>query len=631
MDALRPQDPARIGAHVLLARLGAGGMGQVYLGRSPGGRLVAIKVIREEITDHPEALSRFRREAETVRAVRSAYTANLIDASLSAPPYWLATEYVTGPTLSHAVGERGPFPAATCRGVFAALAEGLASVHVYGVTHRDLKPQNIILSAQGPQLIDFGIARGTADTALTETGLAPGTPGFAAPEVLMTNQVGPAADVFALGATMAYAATGRAPFGGGQPAGIGYRVVHEPIDVAGVEPGLAALIEWCVAKDPAARPTLAALIERCEVRSALVDDAFYGPLAGLGEAAPVRPVEPGPRSESAQPQAAHPQTVHPQTVHPQTGHPQTVRPVGVAEGPPPGPHELPTATAAGQQPPYAPGHPATQVSTGGPAASTAPGRAPRRGTAWMVAAALVVAVGAGAFAVAQLMPGGKPGHGTSDTGAGKGTDKGTGKPSGQASADGRATDEESGKPPAYITDNRISLDRWALSEGPDGTIHGMGACSTFGGESNIPGEFQNSVRNASSETLPYVSDKVKIEFRIKYADLSSKRPEGAPYYISVGVKPPHEIDFRTGKPNLPYPDKTVGYTSRPVDAYTHWRTGDFVTLTYPDDFENHDMNGNVYDSIPVGNDPGDWTVVFYHVKSTPTDYASISCSGFRVK
>nr|BBJ52056.1 hypothetical protein SAVMC3_46850 [Streptomyces avermitilis] len=186
-------------------------MGQVYLGRSPGGRLVAIKVIRDEITDHPEALARFRREVETAGAVRSAYTANLIDASLDAAPYWLATEYVSGPTLGGAVTERGPFPPDSARRLFAALAEALASVHGYGVTHRDLKPQNVILSGQGPLLIDFGIARNTTDTALTQTGLAPGTPGFTAPEVLTHNQVTSAADVFALGATIANAATGRPP------------------------------------------------------------------------------------------------------------------------------------------------------------------------------------------------------------------------------------------------------------------------------------------------------------------------------------------------------------------------------------------------------------------------------------
>ncbi|MFF1343263.1 serine/threonine-protein kinase [Streptomyces sp. NPDC058290] len=287
MESLRDVDPARIGAHALLARLGAGGMGQVYLGRSPGGRLVAVKVIRDEITGHPEALARFRREAETVRAVRSAYTANLIDASLAAPPFWLATEYVAGPTLGHAVAERGGLPADTCRRLFAALAEGLASVHAYGVTHRDLKPQNVILGAQGPQLIDFGIARGVGETALTQDGQAPGTPGYTAPEVLLGNEAGAAADVFALGATLAYAATGRAPFGTGAATSVSYRAVHEPIDVAGVEPGLAALIEACVAKDPAARPALAEVIGRCGVRDALIDDPVYLGLGALGEAVPV--------------------------------------------------------------------------------------------------------------------------------------------------------------------------------------------------------------------------------------------------------------------------------------------------------------------------------------------------------
>ncbi|MFI8266135.1 serine/threonine-protein kinase [Streptomyces sp. NPDC085665] len=287
MEALRDVDPARIGAHALLARLGAGGMGQVYLGRSPGGRLVAVKVIRDEITGHPEALARFRREAETVRAVRSAYTANLIDASLAAPPFWLATEYVAGPTLGHAVAERGGLPAPTCRRLFAALAEGLASVHAYGVTHRDLKPQNVILGAQGPQLIDFGIARGVGETVLTQDGQAPGTPGYTAPEVLLGAEAGAAADVFALGATLAYAATGRPPFGTGVAATVGYRAVHEPIDVAGVEPGLAALIEACVAKDPAARPGPAEVIARCGVRDALVDDPVYPGLGALGEAVPV--------------------------------------------------------------------------------------------------------------------------------------------------------------------------------------------------------------------------------------------------------------------------------------------------------------------------------------------------------
>ncbi|MEV8405157.1 serine/threonine-protein kinase [Streptomyces niveus] len=292
MDALRAQDPARIGGYVLLARIGAGGMGVVYLGRSPGGRLVAVKVVREEITGHPEALARFRREAATVRAVRSAYTANLIDAGLDAAPYWIATEYVAGPTLARAVRERGLFPVVTCRRLVAAMAEGLASVHAYGVTHRDLKPQNVLLGSQGPQLIDFGIARGVEQTALTQDGQAPGTPGFTAPEVLTRNEVGAAADVFALGATVAYAATGRAPFGGGDAAAVSYRAVHEEIDTDGVEPGLAALIRACVEKDPARRPGPAELIRWCAVDTALVDDPAYQPLVAMADVVPDTPQRP---------------------------------------------------------------------------------------------------------------------------------------------------------------------------------------------------------------------------------------------------------------------------------------------------------------------------------------------------
>ncbi|MGW2090510.1 serine/threonine-protein kinase, partial [Streptomyces sp. NPDC001880] len=286
MDALRPQDPVRMGAYHLLARLGAGGMGQVYLGRSPGGRLVAVKVIREEISDHPEALARFRRETATVEAVRSAYTAQLIEASLDAPPYWLATEYVSGPTLRGAVGASGPFPPDSALRLLAALAEGLAAVHAHGVTHRDLKPHNVILSPQGPQLIDFGIARGLEQTILTRDGMVSGTPGYTAPEVLLRNEVGPAADVFALGATLAWTATGRPPFGTGEPAAVSYRTVHEDIDLAGVRPELAALVRQCVAKDPADRPEPAAVIARCAVDSPLASDTHYRML--------VRTVEPVP-------------------------------------------------------------------------------------------------------------------------------------------------------------------------------------------------------------------------------------------------------------------------------------------------------------------------------------------------
>ncbi|MFI5556758.1 serine/threonine-protein kinase [Streptomyces sp. NPDC051738] len=564
MDALKDRDPAHIGAYTLLARLGAGGMGQVYLARSPGGRLVAIKVIREEITDHPEALARFRREVETVRAVRSAYTANLIDASLDAAPYWLATEYVAGPTLSKAVGERGALPAEACRGVLAALAEGLAAVHAHGVTHRDLKPQNVILAAQGPQLIDFGIARGVGQTALTEAGYAPGTPGFTAPEVLLRNEVGPAADVFALGATLAYAATGRPPFGMGESAGVSYRAVHELIDLAGVEPELAALVEACVAKDPAARPALGEVIARCGVRSALVEDPFYAGLAQLAEAAPQTPP---------------------------SGQAGVALPVPPAH-PPLGAHELPTAGA-----PNGYGYTPTQVS--GPTQVVRR----RRIAPWTVAVAMGVAVGVG-VALVLMAP---------DDDKGGGSAAGGGKsPSPSSSAASKGA-------PAYAGD-KIDRTLW----------------SSETGECQLPPEeragngFMGSVSDAdnpdaATETLT-LDGKVRLGFRDKYATEGT-----APYYVTVSVKPPHDIDPSTGRPieGLLSDNANVGYLSKPIDLYSGSAPGDWKYVTYPDDFKSW-ATGKPSPAIPLTNDPGDWTVQFHHIR-TPDDYSSIFCRGFTVK
>lgn len=577
MDALKAQDPARIGAHTLLARLGAGGMGQVYLGRSPGGRLVAIKVIRDEITDHPEALARFRREVETVRAVRSAYTANLIDASLEVAPYWLATEYVSGPTLSGAVREQGPLPAESARRLFAALAEALASVHRYGVTHRDLKPQNVILSPQGPVLIDFGIARGAADTALTQTGLAPGTPGYTAPEVMISNQVGAAADVFALGATLAYAATGRPPFGSGPTHAVSYRVVHEDIDIDGAELELAELIQECVAKDPAQRPALDAVIARCAVSSALAEDPFYGRLAADTTAVPQ-----DPRSAMA---------------------------AGLI---PPG-HGAPTPPAYEPTvgPGYVPTAPPGYVPTLAPSTTVVPQQRRSRRTPWVVALAVVVV--AGAASVVAL----KPWEG----------DRSQTRDEGSPSSTSPTASPASQKAPEYILNDRISRDYWTLSTDPGDAAHGIGACRQIGAVSP-PEELQYGVGDADDSQSPTVAKRAKISFRFKYAELKNKRPE--PYYVSVGVKPPHEIDADTGKPyEVLMESKNIGYTSKPVDIYKYWKDGGYVELTYPDDFQSHFPKDKVYPAIPVANDPGDWTAVLYHVKGSPTDYESIGCTGFR--
>jgi len=263
VDPLLPTDPRRTGRYELEGRLGVGGMGTVYLGRSPGGRLAAVKVLDPLLLTHAETLARFRREVATLRLVRSAYTAALIDAELDEPPYWMATEFIPGATLADAVESEGPMTTAECLRLMASLAEGLSEIHGHGICHRDLKPQNVILSPTGPQLIDFGLARDPADTGLTQSGIIVGTPGYIAPELLTDDNLTPAADVFALGATVAHAATGRRPYGAGSAQAICLRLLREEIDLDGVDGRLAGLIRACVASDPARRPTPEEIVSRC--------------------------------------------------------------------------------------------------------------------------------------------------------------------------------------------------------------------------------------------------------------------------------------------------------------------------------------------------------------------------------
>ncbi|MFC4910336.1 serine/threonine-protein kinase [Actinomadura gamaensis] len=274
MEPLRPGDPAEIGGYPVLARLGEGGMGQVYLGVSGGGRHVALKMVRDGLDD-PQSLARFRREVATAERVRSRYAAAMVAAGLTAPPYWLATEYVPGLTLRQAVERRGPLPPHLCLALLAALARGLAEIHGQGVQHRDLKPGNVILAPDGPKLIDFGIARGSDQTQITRTGAWAGTPGYVAPEVIREQAQTTAADVFSLGGTIAYAATGRPPFGGGPVEALLHRTLTGDIDVAGVEPRLASLIRMCAEKDPARRVPLGRLVELTADAAPLAADPAY--------------------------------------------------------------------------------------------------------------------------------------------------------------------------------------------------------------------------------------------------------------------------------------------------------------------------------------------------------------------
>jgi serine/threonine protein kinase len=259
MKALAADDPQVIGEYRLRARLGAGGMGRVYLGLSPGGRAVAIKVVNPDLASDPEFLHRFTQEVAAARAVSGIYTAPVVASGLDERPPWLATAFVPGPSLDQVVAAHGPLPEAALWPLVAGLVEALQAIHACGVVHRDLKPANVLLATDGPRVIDFGISRATDRTALTAAGMVFGTPGYMSPEQAEGVPAGPASDVFALGAVIAYAATGVGPFGAGTVAAVLYRVVHgEPV-LDGVPARLRAVISACLAKDPAARPGLRAL------------------------------------------------------------------------------------------------------------------------------------------------------------------------------------------------------------------------------------------------------------------------------------------------------------------------------------------------------------------------------------
>lgn len=258
---LRAGDPVAVGPYKLLGRLGAGGMGQVYLAKSPGGRLVAIKLIRPELAEERGFRTRFAGEISAARNVSGFYTAAVVDADAEAELPWMATVYVPGPSLTDAVEDHGPLPVTTVLALAAGLAEALEAIHRAGLVHRDMKPSNVLLASDGPRVIDFGISRALERSMMTTTGMVLGSPGFMSPEQAMGEQVGQPTDVFSLGAILAYASTGAGPFGTGPTPALLYRVVREEPDLTQVPGQLRPLVQQCLAKDPAARPTPAALLE----------------------------------------------------------------------------------------------------------------------------------------------------------------------------------------------------------------------------------------------------------------------------------------------------------------------------------------------------------------------------------
>ncbi|MEO3749489.1 ABC transporter substrate-binding protein [Streptomyces sp. B6B3] len=357
-------DPSSIGRYRILARLGAGGMGRVYLARSPGGRAVAVKVVRPELADDPGFRERFAREVAAARRVNGFFTAGVVDADTEGNPAWLATAYVPGLSLAEALARHGAWPERSVSALGAALGEALEAIHAAGVVHRDLKPSNVLIAADGPRVIDFGISvAAEAASSLTQTGMVVGTPGFMAPEQVRGDPVGPATDVFSLGAVLVYAASGEGPFGTGSAHVVNFRAVYEAPRLDGLPPGLRALVEPCLDKNADGRPSVPELLARLAgaageapaTAPALVESAWLPD--SLARTVLLRRQQPLPAAPEEAPDGAR------------DGQTTAGAAPAASTAPEPGPGPAPG-------PAQAPTHPPTPVPTQAPTQAPAPGDAP---------------------------------------------------------------------------------------------------------------------------------------------------------------------------------------------------------------------------------------------------------------
>ncbi|GGO44359.1 hypothetical protein GCM10012287_09760 [Streptomyces daqingensis] len=322
MEPLEAGDPRVVGPFRLTHRLGSGGMGRVFLGESPAGRRVAVKLVREDLASSPGFRARFRREAKLAMRAGGFWAAQVVDADPDARVPWIASQYVDGVSLSERVARQGPLGEWEVRRLGGGLAEALASFHKSGLVHRDLKPSNVLLLDDGPRVIDFGISKAleTLETAeatdLTRVGTVLGTPGFMAPEQALGQAAGPAADVFSLGALLVYAATGAGPFGDGPSHALLFRVVYEEPDLSRLPHSLRELAEECLRKAPEDRPSADGLVTRLASQQPPPDDAFpHGALpdveptgAGRGEPNADGEAETGPQELIAHGAAFEPES-----------------------------------------------------------------------------------------------------------------------------------------------------------------------------------------------------------------------------------------------------------------------------------------------------------------------------------
>ncbi|MFI0716823.1 serine/threonine protein kinase [Streptomyces inhibens] len=357
---LEGDDPRAIAGYRLTAKLGSGGMGKVYLSYTPGGRPVAIKVIRPEFSEDAEFRRRFKQEVQSAQRVQGLFTAPVIDSDAEGPSPWLATAYVPGPSLAAAVAAHGRLPVPTVLLMVAGIAEALQVIHGAGIVHRDLKPSNVLLAADGPRVIDFGIARAADATSLTSSGVTVGTPTFMAPEQAAGSTITPATDIFALGQVAAYAAIGTPAFGEGTSHGVLYRIVHEEPDLTGLPEALRELVTRCLAKDASARPSVAEVIELCGAASGQTQLRRPEEWLPTAVAADIT-------TRAAAPAPAQAQTPPPPLEAPTAGAP--AQPQGLPAQPPVQPAQAPTQPAAPVVPvPTALNHPQTPPPGFGPAA-----------------------------------------------------------------------------------------------------------------------------------------------------------------------------------------------------------------------------------------------------------------------
>ncbi|MGX1882799.1 protein kinase domain-containing protein [Streptomyces sp. NPDC055287] len=313
---LTHDDPQQLGGFRLISRLGSGGMGTVYLARTPGGRTVALKTVHARIASDPAFRTRFRLETDAARVIGGRHGAAVFDADPLAETPWMATEYVLGPPLDEAVTLCGPLPEPSVRALGAALCGALSQLHRSDVVHRDLKPSNVMVTAYGPKVIDFGIARALGDDRLTRTGTAAGTPAYMSPEQATGLEHTPAGDVFALAGVLVFAVAAHGPFGSGRPADLLYRVRYADPDLTGVPASLAPVLARCLHKDPAQRPTTAQLAAELHDGHGEFADHLPPPLLAEISRRAAEVWHPHPPRLPAPPESHEPSTPAPDTAAP---------------------------------------------------------------------------------------------------------------------------------------------------------------------------------------------------------------------------------------------------------------------------------------------------------------------------